>query len=443
VLLVLLVLAGSFAVADDADTRIEKLEREVQTLREALDAARGGASDGARLDEIERKIEVLVTELESLRTGQPVAVADTSAHGLGPAASKIYGVERGVSIGGYGELLYKNADSTLDNGAPNGESDTLDFLRAVFYFGYKFNDRFLFNSEIEFEHGSTEEDGEVSVEFAYLDFLWRESLNVRAGLLLLPMGWVNELHEPTVFLGTMRPDTERRILPSTWREGGVGIFGEAGPFSYRSYVVNGFDATGFASDGLRDGRQNGSKSKAEDFAWTGRLDYVGRPGLLAGVSAYRGDSGQDLEDGMGSIAVSTSIVEAHVDWRFRGFELRALGARSSLDDVARLNQALGLVAAESIGETLVGGYVQAGYDVLLHRGAASRLVPYARWERLNTQDAVPAGFVADPATETRIRTLGVAYQPIRQIVIKAEIEDRRNEAGTGFGRINASLGYVF
>ena len=72
-----------------------------------------------------------------------------------------------------------------------------EVITAVLYFGYKFNDRFLFNSEIEFEHGSTEDDGEVSVEFAYLDYLWRKPLNVRAGLLLLPLGFVNELHEPS------------------------------------------------------------------------------------------------------------------------------------------------------------------------------------------------------------------------------------------------------
>lgn len=440
-----LAVAGAVpTVAEErVDARVEKLEREVAALRQALEKMKTAEGDDARFDEFERRIEILAAELESLRTGQPVVEADESSYGLGPAASKVYRTEQGVSIGGYGEMLYQNFDSQLEDGTPNGNDDTLDFLRAVLYFGYKFNDRFLFNSEIEFEHGSTGEEGEVSVEFAYLDYLWRDALNVRAGLLLLPMGFVNELHEPTVFLGTMRPESERRIIPSTWRESGVGIFGDVGPFTYRSYVVNGFDASGFAAGGLRDGRQNGSKAKAEDFAWSGRLDYVGTQGLVAGLSAYFGDSGQDLADGMGAIAAATSIFDAHVDWRFKGFESRLLYARAEVDDVARLNGALGLMGADSVGERLVGRYVQAGYDLLVRRGGTARLVPYARWETLDTQDDVPTGFAADPANDREIRTIGLAYQPIRQLVFKAEFQETSNEADTGYEQINAGLGYVF
>ena len=141
-------------------------------------------------------------------------------------------------------MLYQGYDDTLDDGTDSGATDQLDFLRAIVYFGYKWNDHWLFNSEIEFEHASTEDGGEASVEFAYLDYLWKPELNARAGLLLIPMGFVNELHEPTTFLGARRPDVERVIIPTTWRENGFGLFGEAGPVSYRTYVVNGFEADG-------------------------------------------------------------------------------------------------------------------------------------------------------------------------------------------------------
>ncbi len=338
--------------AGETDERIDKLEREVQALKEALEAARGGVEESNQLEEIERRIEILANELESLRIGKAAVRAEESVHGLGPAASKVYRGQQGVSIGGYGEMLYQNFDSTLENGSPNSKTDVLDFLRAIVYFGYKFNDKFVFNSEIEFEHASTGESGSASVEFAYIDYLARETLNVRAGLLLLPMGLVNELHEPTVFLGTMRPMTENRIIPSTWRENGAGIFGDVGPFSYRTYVVNGLDASGFGASGLRGGRQKGSKAKAEDFGWTGRLDYVGTQGLVAGVSGYFGDSGQGLSDTAGTIDVSTRIVEGHVDWRWKGLDLRLLHARAELDDVQRLNDALALTGSDSIGEEM-------------------------------------------------------------------------------------------
>ena len=308
--------SGLPAIAAVDDERIDELEREIAQLKALLTATQQDDSQGTekRLEEIERRIEILAGEVEALRIGRAAVSADENAYGLGPAASKIYRTERGVSIGGYGEMRYSHFDSTTEGGVPSDKTDQFDFLRAVIYVGYKFNDRFLFNSELEFEHASTSEDGSVSVEFAYIDYLWRTQINVRGGLLLLPMGFINEMHEPTTFLGASRPETELRIIPSTWRENGVGLFGELGPFDYRTYVVNGLDASDFAASGLRDGRQKGSKAKADDFAWVGRVDYAGTPGLLIGASGYFGNSGQGMTDDQGnSINVRTSIVEGHVE----------------------------------------------------------------------------------------------------------------------------------
>lgn len=374
--------AGIPAIAAVDDDRIDELEREIAQLKALLTAAQQDDNQATeeRLEEIERRIEILAGEVEALRIGRAAVSADESVYGLGPAASKIYRTERGVSIGGYGEMLYSHFDSTIEGGAPSDKIDQFDFLRAVMYVGYKFNDRFLFNSELEFEHASTSEDGSVSVEFAYIDYLWRSQINVRGGLLLLPMGFINEMHEPTTFLGASRPETELRIIPSTWRENGAGLFGELGPFDYRTYVVNGLDANDFASSGLRGGRQKGSKAKADDFAWVGRVDYAGTPGLLIGASGYFGNSGQGMTDDQGnSINVRTSIVEGHVEWRWQGLELRLLGARAELDDVAALNLGLDLPIDDSVGEEMVGAYLQAGYDVLRWVKGKARLIPFVRW----------------------------------------------------------------
>jgi len=429
--------------AQDADARIDDLEREVQELRQALDAAKQGDLDEKRLEEIDRRIEILAEELETLRIGEAAVKADESVHGFGPAASKVYRVDKGVSIGGYGEMLYQNFSSTLEDGTANSKIDQLDYLRAVVYFGYKFNDKFLFNSEIEFEHASTDKEGSASVEFAYVDYLWKKPINVRAGLLLIPMGFINELHEPTVFLGARRPETETRIIPTTWREGGMGIFGDLGPFTYRTYVVNGLDASKFTAAGLRGGRQKGSKAKAEEFAWTGRVDYVGTPGLLVGLSGYHGNSGQGLSDANGTIDVPTGIFEGHLDWRWKGLQLRLLATHATLDDVARLNDALMLTGDESIGETMVGGYVQLGYDVFTWVQGKSELTPYIRWESVNTQDSVPTGFSANPATDTEIRTFGIEYKPLTQLVLKIDYQELQNEARTGYSQFNVGMGYVF
>jgi hypothetical protein len=285
----------------------------------------------------------------------------------------------------------------------------------------------------------------VSVEFAYVDYLWRPALGLRAGLLLLPVGFINELHEPTVFLGARRPAVESALLPTTWRENGLGIFGALGPVAYRAYLVNGLDATGFTAGGLRGGRQKGAQAKAEDFAFVGRLDWTAAPGLLVGASAYAGDSGQGLRTPQGrAVEARTTLFEGHLEWRWRGLELRALGARGTLDDVAALDAALGLTGDRSVGEELEGWYLQLGYDVFASWGKGEQsLVPYARWEALDTQREVPAGFRRNPANDTESLTLGFAFKPIDSLVLKLDHQDFDNGAGTATDQFNVLLGYIF
>jgi hypothetical protein len=427
------------------DEKLRELEREVDELKAEIEELRALGLAEQRLTEIERRLEILAEEVEDLKVGDAAVTAsrDYTVSGLGPAASKIYQKDDGVSVGGYGEALLEFFDDSRDDGSESDAVDRFDFLRAVLYFGYKFSDRWIFNSEIEFEHASTSTGGSASVEFAYLDYLYRDELNMRFGLVLMPMGWLNELHEPTVYLGAVRPRTENRIIPTTWRENGIGAYGALGGFDYRTYVVNGLDASGFSAKGLRGGRQKGGKAKAEDFAWVGRLDFTGVPGLTAGVAGYFGNSGQDLEDSSGhSIPVGTSIFDVHAEYRYGGIELRGLWARAELDDVARLNEALGYLGNQSVGETLEGAYLQAGFDVLAGRGQSS-LTPYLRWEQINTQQEVPDGWSADPANDEQLLTLGLAYQPIEQLIFKAEYQNIDNEAGTGVDQFNLLMGYIF
>ena len=395
--------------------------------------------DSARLARLEDQLQAVTRELESLRLGRDlVAEADSAQVGFGPAASKVYRVRQGVSIGGYGEVLYENFDGSREDDTPSGATDRFDALRAIVYVGYKFNDKFLFNSEIEFEHGSTEDGGSVSLEFGYLDYRISPRFGLRAGLLLAPMGFLNELHEPPTFLGARRPETERQIIPSTWRENGIGFFGEAGPLTYRAYLVNGFMGSGFSAEGLREGRQDGAEASARHFGAVGRLEYAVRPGLTVTGSAYLGNSGQS-----DSIAARTVIWEGHAEYKVGGLELRGLVSGASVDDVAALNGEAGLTGNASIGERLLGWYVQAGYDVLRSSASTQSLIPYLRYERLNTQDEVPSGFAVDPATDRTIATLGVAWKPLSNIALKVDYQIQTNEARTGINQLNAALGYLF
>ena len=391
----------------------------------------GAETTDQRVDELERRIDVVAEDLERQDLGSIVPPVGESFHGMGPAASKVYGVEQGVSIGGYGELVYSN---------PETGTATADFLRAVLYFGYRFDEKWLLNTEFEFEHASTSASGAVSVEFAYLDYLAREEINGRVGLVLLPMGIYNELHEPSTFYPSLRPGVEGVIIPSTWRESGAGAFGDLGAFNYRAYVVNGLDGAGFDATGLRGGRQKGSKAKAEDLAFVGRADWNGVPGITLGGSYYYGDSGQDA-----GVDVPTSIFDVHLMAQWRAWQLRGLYALASLDNVDDLNNNLGLTGAESIGERLEGYYVELGYDVLgaLRPETGQGLTPFLRWEQYDTQAQVPAGFAADPANDVDILTYGIAWQPNSQIIFKLDYMNVDNGAGTGSNRLNIAMGYVF
>jgi len=459
VLATALALVGSTVASAGEAATIEDLERRVRELEQMLADVKATSGEAAdpRFTELERQIDVLTREIEKLSLGEAAPEAEESRHGLGPAASKVYATRRGVSLGGYGELLYRNFDATNESGTPAGESDTIDLLRFVLYTGYKFNDTMLFNSEIEFEHATTgegdEERGEVSVEFAYLDFLLREPLNVRAGLVLVPVGFLNELHEPPVFLGSARPSVERFLLPTTWREVGAGVFGDVGTLTYRAYLTSSLasvagtssGAEGFTAEGIRDGRASGSSAAADDFALSGRLDWKPVPGLLLGASLFSGDTSQGQSTPTGeAIDGRITLWDAHGEYRWRGLQARALFVQTAIDDTARINEAQGFSGAESVGERQYGYYLELGFDVLAARethGAA--LIPFVRRERYDTQDRVPAGYAADPAHDVTVSTLGLVWKPIPHIAVKADYDRVENEARSGVDRFQLALGFLF
>ena len=394
--------------------------------------------------ELVRRLDVLAEEVERLRSGEEQALelteADTRALGLAPSAAATYESGGGVSHAGYGEMLFENFSGEDAAGQSTGKASQFDFLRAVIYAGYRFNDQFFFNSEIEIEHAN-----EIFVEFAYVDYLVHDNLGIRGGILLLPMGLVNEFHEPTVFLGTQRPITEQRIIPSTWRENGGGVHGSVGLVAYRAYVVNGLEATGFSATGIRDGRQKGSKAKAANLAFTGRVDVTPTPGIFVGASIYSGGSGQgDVEIDGRSFDVRMTIFDVHGQAQIRGFDLRGLLARAHIDDAAELNRVLGLTGPRGVAAAMQGGYVQLGYNVLSQVTTSGvGLTPYFRYEKVDTQATMPAGFERSPSTNSTFSTLGVEVKPISNVVVKADYAWVGNEANSAVNQFNISLGYAF
>ncbi|MBI2362183.1 MAG: hypothetical protein HYV15_02215 [Elusimicrobia bacterium] len=423
------------------------------TLTAAVAAPLAAQTD-AKMADLERKVEALAGEIERLKLGEAAEPDLAPALGLGPAASKVYlRSPKRVSIGGYGEMVYENYQPRKQDGTGAGKRDVIDLARAVLYVGYKFNDWVTFNSETEFEHGSTGKGrGEVSVEMAAIDFKpLGDPLAFRAGVLLMPVGLVNEVHEPTTFNGVKRPSVETNLVPTTWRENGAGLFGEWGPLSYRSYVVSGLQAatdsgvTGFsAATGLRNGRSSGAKSTLEDPAWVSRVDVSPVEGAAVGGSFYVGEADQSQ---LRLPAVPVTLWEAHAKLAWRGAQLRGLYSETRVGNVDSLNAVQGNAAGGtgSVGSKMFGGYLEAAYDVLapFANPKGQSLTPFFRYERYDTQAGVPHAWRKNPSNSRVEYTVGAGYKPMDQVVLKADHQFLRHQGQTGVGQTNLGIGYIF
>jgi len=431
------------ADADALQRRIQALEEEIARLRQ----------EAAGVEEIQRRLAALEAELDRLRDERRPAVGGPelrSVGGLGPAASRVYLTkQRGLSFGGYGSALYQRFTQSRDDDTPAGVPDRADLTEAFFYVGYRFDDRLLFNSSFGIEHALVEDDteGSAAVEFAYVDFRQRKTIGWRGGLLLLPLGWLNERHEPNDYLGTMRPITELRVLPSTWRGIGAGAYGEAGSVEWRGYVVESLDASGFAPiEGIAGGRQQGSESLAEDMALTARVDWrplrgKGIGDLTLGASGFTGRTGQEqpgFPDGR------LTLWDAHGEYRWRGFQARALYASGILSDAGEISLAIDPSGLTTIGERMDALYLEIGYDVLSTWPKSKQdLIVFCRFENLDTQGGVAAGLPTEPLADLTVKTCGLQYAPIRQVVIKADATNYNDPGEQSVDQVNLGLGWVF
>jgi hypothetical protein len=214
--------------------------------------------------------------------------------------------------------------------------------------------------------------------------------------------------------------------------------------NFRAFVTNGFNGAGYTSAGLRGGRQRGIQTRAANLAFSGRVDATPAPGLTGGIGFYRGGAGQEqvVLDG-NPLDLDTTVVEIHGQAQMRGFDLRGLVARASLDQAREASVALRLPTTAPIAESMRGGYVQLGYNVLSQFNTSLALTPYTRYERIDTQHRVPAGFTRDLARDGSLTTLGIELKPIPNIAIKADHQWASNRAGTGRNQFNLNLGYAF
>jgi hypothetical protein len=427
----------------DRERRLLELERKVRLLDPSF--TQQGTTFDERLLSLERRVDGLLSRSPESAAAQPSAAppSPTAPQPLQPIS--VLGDyqasgegETRLPVSGYMDAHFNKVE---------GEPGLGDFHRFVLLFGHSFSDRIKFWSELEVEHALVEggeEKGEVALEQAYLDFLVRPWLNFRAGMVLAPVGIVNERHEPPSFNGVERPVVETLIIPTTWREMGVGVNGDlGGGFRYRGYLMSALDPTDFNAEfGIQEARTGGFAAPFRNPAVAARLEYAGIRRLTIGLSGYTGVASSEL------VSVTPRVTIASFDGRysFRRFDFRGLFANTWISRTQALNTALERATGLSpnVGRQMRGYYGEPAVHVLPRRWR-SDLILFTRYEKYNTQHRMAPGFVPLPEFDRSSIFTGITFKPNADVALKFDYVINRNARSVirPLNGLNLGLGWWF
>ncbi len=403
-----------------AEARIEELEHRVRELESRLLALTGAAADRPASTPVE--------------TG---AVAQPPPAAAPPSTEAQSTVSQTGPISGYMDFHFNR---------PEHEDAQLDFHRFVLLFNHSFSDRLRFVGELELEHAfveGLEPSGELELEQAYLDFKVNPAFNIRAGMLLAPVGIINERHEPPSFHGVERPFVDTFIIPSTWFDAGAGVHGTIGAgWQYRAYLMAPLDATRITADeGLQGARQKGFVSNVRDVAQTGRIEYAGFPGLNLGASFWRGQTSFNFR------RVDSSVGVAEFDGRYRAgpFAIRGEFAHVFIDGAAALNDVVQrtLGINPNIARQMRGFYVEPSIRPLPR--IRHDIAAFMRYENFDTQFRMPEGVFALKQFDRAAWVFGGSYFPDPDVVLKIDYSIIRNRSSLfrSVDALNIGLGWWF
>lgn len=392
-----LLASGQAALAQDMPSA-EEMWRIIQQQQKEI------AELKAKVEDTDQKAEAAVEAVES--------GGGYAAGGSGAAWAE------DTQIGGYGEIHYNNLDG--EGGA--SDKDMLDLHRFVLFFGHQFNDNLRFFSELEIEHALSGDGapGEVELEQAYVEMDLNDRHRAKAGVFLLPVGILNETHEPPTFYGVERNPVEHDIIPATWWAAGGALSGELGQgFSYDVGVHEGLNTSAGSSYSIRSGRQKSAEAIASDLAYTARLKYTGMPGLeLAGTFQHQ----TDITQGTDANAGSANLYEVHGIFNRGPFGLRALYAMWDLD---------GSGPAAVGADEQFGWYLEPSYKLTEKWGVFTR---YNVWDN-------QAGNSSQ--SEKTQWDVGVNYWPHPDVVLKADYQAQDNDNGQDRDGFNLGVGFQF
>ena len=403
------------------------------TLTLALAATLG--SMPALSQTVDQKLQILQQEIDDLKaqTRKPAAPSQQTAPYSFDYSSMLDRssalANGGTNIVGYGEAGYSKFRQS--------GNATADLQRFVFGFNHRFDERLTLHSEVEFEHAIVSKD---------------DAVNFKGGLFLIPIGILNETHEPPTYYGVQRNQVETRVIPTTWRELGVGMHGMFGEgIRYDVGVTTNFDS-GKLDDpttGIRSAHQEGQLANARDLAAYGALNYR-RPGLLVGGGVFSGDTGQNgaSNPALQGVAARFTLWDVHFQYRVAALDLQALYTAGTLGDADKItvatvaaNLADSSVTALAAPKSMKGWYAQAAYHV--YKQGNFDVAPFIRYERIDIRQAEDPGnnLLQDPNNNERIKTLGVNFWVHPQVVLKADIQ--RYATDRSQDRFDIGAGFMF
>jgi hypothetical protein len=416
------------------------------TLALALAAAFAAAP--ALGQTVEQKLQILQQEIDDLKAQQahkpaPALQISPTSPDYGTMLDRSSGLANGATnVMGYGEAAYSKFRQSGDA--------TADQARFVFGFNHRFDERLTLHSEVEIEHAvvSSEDKGEAEIEQAWINYKLNDGVNFKGGLYLIPIGILNETHEPPTYYGVTRNQVETRIIPTTWRELGVGVHGAvAGGLRYDVGITTGFDS-GKLDDpltGIRSGHQEGQEANARNLAVYGALNYR-LPGLLVGGGVFSGDTGQNgaSNPALQGVAARFTIWDVHAQYRVAGLDLQALYSSGTLGDADKVTAALFAAdpaTAFAAPKSMKGWYAQAAYHV--YKKGNFDVAPFIRYERIDIRQAEdPANnLLQDPRNDEKIKTVGVNFWVHPQVVLKADIQRYTTDKTQDAYRLG--LGFMF
>ncbi len=389
-----------YQIIRELQAQVEALKRQVAG-RQPPTAPKQRALE-QQLEEQQKQIEALADEAEQVRKQQ--------------TASK-------TKLGGYGELHYNNLEAKGGVNPSARDREEIDFHRFVLYVGHDFNDQLRFRSELELEHALSGdgEPGEVELEQAYIEYDVNDRLSAKGGLFLIPVGILNETHEPPTFYGVERNPVESAIIPTTWWAGGAGLtwrFGEG--WALDAAIHEGLKITA-ANFAVRGGRQKTAEADAEDLAGTLRVKWTGMPGLeLAAAYQHQRDITQSADPTAGS----ADLLETHAIYKHGPFGLRALYAVWDLG---------------GSGPAAIGADEQEGYYIEPSWRFSEQWGAFLRYNQWDNQ----AGSGGPGNSEKTQYDVGVNFWPVQNVVIKADYQKQDNENEQDLEGFNLGIGYQF